>query len=279
MPYIRTTLIAVTATVVIFTLKIFDIVLVMTGGQFGTDVIATQFYNQYFVNRNFGLGSAIAIVLLAAVVPVIIYNLRQLQRNEPLMTGHATSRADGGILDRGGACCSSAHLAAADDRRPGLLVPHRATMCAPPAGGPSSRIANGRPSRPSSRAADLDRNGVMEFAGARGTFEELRAGVTTPDGSRVIWVGNAGSARFRSRSRRWTASTSFTLANYENVLTGKQYEVTSAQGVNETAARRRSIGRLPQQPRGDAACGAAAADDRRLCCLWLRLGPLSRTAG
>ncbi|SHF08919.1 alpha-glucoside transport system permease protein [Kaistia soli DSM 19436] len=83
-PYIRPTLIAVTATVVIFTLKIFDIVLVMTGGQFGTDVIATQFYNQYFVNRNAGLGSAIAIVLLAAVVPVIVYNLKNFNRNEPL---------------------------------------------------------------------------------------------------------------------------------------------------------------------------------------------------
>ena len=83
-PYIRTTLIAVSATVIIFTLKIFDIVLVMTGGQFGTDVIATQFYNQYFVNRNAGLGSAIAIVLLAAVAPVIIYNLRHLNKSEPL---------------------------------------------------------------------------------------------------------------------------------------------------------------------------------------------------
>lgn len=83
-PYIRPTLIAVSATVVIFTLKIFDIVLVMTGGQFGTDVIATQFYNQYFVNRNAGLGSAIAIVLLAAVIPVIVYNLKNFNRNQPL---------------------------------------------------------------------------------------------------------------------------------------------------------------------------------------------------
>lgn len=84
LPLIKTTLIAVSATVTIFTLKIFDIVLVMTGGQFGTDVIATQFYNQYFVNRNAGLGSAIAIVLLAAVVPVILYNLRNFNKNEPL---------------------------------------------------------------------------------------------------------------------------------------------------------------------------------------------------
>jgi alpha-glucoside transport system permease protein len=81
-PAIKGTIITVTATVVIFTLKIFDVVIVMTGGQYGTDVIATQFYNQYFVNRNFGLGSAIAIVLFVAVVPVIFYNLRQFRRSE-----------------------------------------------------------------------------------------------------------------------------------------------------------------------------------------------------
>ena len=74
----------VSASVIIFTLKIFDVVLVMTGGQYDTDVIATQFYNQYFVNRNFGLGSAIAIVLLLTVVPVMVYNLRQFNKRETL---------------------------------------------------------------------------------------------------------------------------------------------------------------------------------------------------
>jgi alpha-glucoside transport system permease protein len=54
----------------------------MTGGQFGTDVIATQFYNQFFTNRNFGLGSAIAIVLLIAVIPVMVYNLKQFSERE-----------------------------------------------------------------------------------------------------------------------------------------------------------------------------------------------------
>ena len=81
-PSILGTIITVTTTVIIFTLKIFDIVLVMTGGQYGTDVIATQFYNQYFVNCNFGLGSTIAIILLIAVVPVMIYNLRQFSQRE-----------------------------------------------------------------------------------------------------------------------------------------------------------------------------------------------------
>ena len=82
LPMIKSTVIAVSATVTIFTLKIFDVVLVMTGGNFGTDVIATQFYNQYFINRDFGLGSAIAVVLLLAVTPVIVYNLRNIQRSE-----------------------------------------------------------------------------------------------------------------------------------------------------------------------------------------------------
>ena len=79
-PLIKGTIIAVTATVMIFTLKIFDVVIVMTGGQYGTSVIATEFYNQYFVNRNFGLGSAIAVVLLLTVSPFVIYNLRQLRQ-------------------------------------------------------------------------------------------------------------------------------------------------------------------------------------------------------
>jgi alpha-glucoside transport system permease protein len=81
-PHIRGTIVAVWTTIVIFSLKIFDVVWVMTGGQFGTHVIATQFYRQAFTNRNSGFGAAIAIVLLLAVVPVMIYNLRQFRERE-----------------------------------------------------------------------------------------------------------------------------------------------------------------------------------------------------
>lgn len=81
-PYIQGTIITVTTTVVIFMLKIFDVVWVMTGGQFGTDVIATQFYRQSFIARNAGYGSAIAIILLVAVIPVMIYNLKQFREQE-----------------------------------------------------------------------------------------------------------------------------------------------------------------------------------------------------
>ncbi len=83
-PFIQGTIVAVTTTIAIFTLKIFDIVFVMTGGQYGTEVVATQFYRQFFANRNFGYGSAIAIVLFIAVLPVMWYNLRQLRKQEEL---------------------------------------------------------------------------------------------------------------------------------------------------------------------------------------------------
>jgi alpha-glucoside transport system permease protein len=81
-PSIMATIITVWTTIVIFTLKIFDIVWVMTGGQFGTHVIATQFYRQSFTARNSGFGSAIAIILLLTVIPVLIYNLRQFREGE-----------------------------------------------------------------------------------------------------------------------------------------------------------------------------------------------------
>lgn len=79
LPQISGTIITVTTTIVIFTLKIFDVVWVMTGGQFGTDVMATQFYRQSFIARNAGYGSAIAVVLLITVIPVMIYNLRRFR--------------------------------------------------------------------------------------------------------------------------------------------------------------------------------------------------------
>jgi alpha-glucoside transport system permease protein len=81
-PSIMATIITVWTTIVIFTLKIFDVVWVMTGGQFGTHVIATQFYRQSFTARNSGFGSAIAIILLLTVFPVLFYNLRQFREGE-----------------------------------------------------------------------------------------------------------------------------------------------------------------------------------------------------
>lgn len=81
-PSIQGTLLTVTTTIVIFSLKLFDIVRVMTGGNNGTDVIANEFYLQRFTYGNAGRASAIAIVLLVAVIPVMIYNLRQFQERK-----------------------------------------------------------------------------------------------------------------------------------------------------------------------------------------------------
>ncbi len=78
-PSIRGTLITVTTTIIIFSLKLFDIVRVMTGGNNGTNVIANEFYLQRFTYSHAGRASAIAIVLLLAVIPVMIYNLRQFR--------------------------------------------------------------------------------------------------------------------------------------------------------------------------------------------------------
>lgn len=81
-PYIRGTIITVSTTIIIFTLKIFDVVIVMTGGQYGTSVIATEFYRQFFTYNNNGYGSTIAIILFLAVIPVMVYNLRQFGQRE-----------------------------------------------------------------------------------------------------------------------------------------------------------------------------------------------------
>lgn len=76
-PTIRGSIVTVTTTIVIFSLKLFDIVRVMTGGNYGTNVIANEFYLEQFTYGNTGRASSIAIVLLVAVIPVMIYNLRQ----------------------------------------------------------------------------------------------------------------------------------------------------------------------------------------------------------
>jgi alpha-glucoside transport system permease protein len=81
-PYIQGTLITVSTTILIFSLKLFDIVRVMTGGNFGTNVVANEFYLERFTYGQAGRASAIAIVLLIAVIPIMIYNLRQFRESK-----------------------------------------------------------------------------------------------------------------------------------------------------------------------------------------------------
>src|SRR3970282_623176 len=80
MPMIRPTIIAGGTTIAIAILKVFDIVYVMTGGRFETEVIANRMFNEMFAFRNYGRASAIAVILFVAVVPIMIVNIRNLRR-------------------------------------------------------------------------------------------------------------------------------------------------------------------------------------------------------
>jgi alpha-glucoside transport system permease protein len=76
-PQIRTTIAVVVTTLVITVLKIYDIVKVMTNGEFSTSVIANEMFDQAFINRDYGIGSALAVLLLIAVLPLMIVNVRR----------------------------------------------------------------------------------------------------------------------------------------------------------------------------------------------------------
>lgn len=83
-PMIRGTLIVVLTTIMIATLKIFDIVRTMTNGNFGTQVVANEMYAQAFVAFDVGRGSALAVVLFVAVIPLIVYNVMQLRKERTI---------------------------------------------------------------------------------------------------------------------------------------------------------------------------------------------------
>jgi alpha-glucoside transport system permease protein len=80
LPSIRPALIVVLTTIGIATLKVFDIVRTMTGGQFGTSVVANEFYVQAFSINNRGLGAALAVLLFILVIPIVVYNVIQLRK-------------------------------------------------------------------------------------------------------------------------------------------------------------------------------------------------------
>jgi alpha-glucoside transport system permease protein len=81
LPSIRPAVVVVLTTIGIGTLKVFDIVRTMTGGQFNTSVIANEFYNQSFRYDQSGLGAAFAVILFVLVVPIVAYNVVQLRKD------------------------------------------------------------------------------------------------------------------------------------------------------------------------------------------------------
>jgi len=81
-PQIKGTIITVFVTVTIGVMKIFDIVYVMTNGNFNTNVVGNEFFNQLFTNFNNGAASAIVVMLMLAVIPVMIYQVRHFKAEE-----------------------------------------------------------------------------------------------------------------------------------------------------------------------------------------------------
>ncbi|MEV4811544.1 carbohydrate ABC transporter permease [Micromonospora avicenniae] len=80
MPSIRPALIVVVVTITIATLKVFDIVRTSTNGNYDTSVIANEMYNQAFRYGENGQGSALAVFLFILVIPVVIYQIRNLRQ-------------------------------------------------------------------------------------------------------------------------------------------------------------------------------------------------------
>ena len=84
LPGIRGTLVVVVTTISIATLKVFDIVRSMTGGNFDTSVVANEMYTQAFNRNEFGYGSALAVILFLMVLPIVVYNVRVMRKQKEI---------------------------------------------------------------------------------------------------------------------------------------------------------------------------------------------------
>ncbi len=81
-PQIKGTIITVFITVLILVLKVFDIVYVLTNGRFDTHVIANLYYNLAFTARQGGQAAAVVVILLIAITPVLVYQVRHFRAEE-----------------------------------------------------------------------------------------------------------------------------------------------------------------------------------------------------
>ena len=81
-PQIKGTIITVFVTTLITVMKIFDIVYVMTNGNFNTNILGVEFYNQLFTNFNNGAAAAIVVILMVAMAPIMIFQVRNFKAEE-----------------------------------------------------------------------------------------------------------------------------------------------------------------------------------------------------
>lgn len=83
-PMIWPTIVVVAITLMINALKVFDLVFIMTGRRFSTDVIATRMWREMFISLHFGRAGALAVLLLIAIIPIMAFNIRRFRQEENL---------------------------------------------------------------------------------------------------------------------------------------------------------------------------------------------------
>jgi len=81
-PQIWGTIIVVWTTITIVVLKVFDIIFAMTNGQWNTEVLANFMFKWMFVNFDYGRGSTVAVIIMLAVLPIMIWNIRRANAEE-----------------------------------------------------------------------------------------------------------------------------------------------------------------------------------------------------
>ncbi|MFU8890055.1 MAG: carbohydrate ABC transporter permease [Anaerosomatales bacterium] len=82
LPMLRSVMLVVAVTLTINSLKVFDLVYVMTFGNYQTDVLANRMFKEMFTFGNFGRASAVAVVLLLAIIPLMALNIRRFRREQ-----------------------------------------------------------------------------------------------------------------------------------------------------------------------------------------------------
>jgi len=84
LPQIWGTAVSVFITVLISTMKIFDVIWGMTGGNFHTNVLGVDFFLEYFVYNNTGKASAVVLLLMIAIIPIMVYQVRTYRKQEQI---------------------------------------------------------------------------------------------------------------------------------------------------------------------------------------------------
>jgi len=82
LPMLAPTIAVIATALIIQGLKTFDIVWVITSGNFGTDVVATFMYKEMFNYQDFGKAGALAVILLAAIIPIMLISIRRFRTQE-----------------------------------------------------------------------------------------------------------------------------------------------------------------------------------------------------